>query len=171
MRSSFLCFILLSLWVYQDSLASAETDILFSPDQSIQEALFNEIGSAQSTIDLAIHEITSRSLAQGLLKAKERGVKIRIIADSKQAKLKTSKITFLINEGISVKVLRGKDHGVMNYRFAIFDGKKVMTGSFNWSEASEKWNYENLILIREAEAVTSYQKEFERLWREKRVIH
>jgi len=170
MRFSFLCFILLPLWIYQESLASAGTAILFSPDQSIQEALFNEMASTRSTIDLAIHEITSQSLAQALLKAKERGVKIRIIADSKQAKLKSSKITFLINEGISVKVLRGKDHGAMNYRFAIFDGKKVMTGSFVWSEASEKWNYENLILIGEAEVVTSYQKEFERLWREKRVI-
>jgi phosphatidylserine/phosphatidylglycerophosphate/cardiolipin synthase-like enzyme len=59
----------------------------------------------------------------------------------------------------------------MNYRFAIFDGKKVITGSFDWSEASEKWNYENLIVIREAEVVTSYQREFERLWREKRIIH
>jgi phosphatidylserine/phosphatidylglycerophosphate/cardiolipin synthase-like enzyme len=157
--------------MYQNSLASAGTDVLFSPDQSIQEALFNEMESAQSTIDLAIHEITSQSLAQALLKTKEKGVKIRIIADSKQAKMKSSKITFLINAGIPVKVLRGKDHGVMNYRFAIFDGKKVITGSFDWSEASEKWNYENLIVIREAEVVTSYQREFERLWREKRIIH
>lgn len=170
MRFCLLCLILSSLWIYQNPLASAGTDVLFSPDQSIQEALFKEMESAQLTIDLAIHEITSQSLAQALLKAKQRGVKIRIIADSKQSKMKSSKITFLINEGVLVKVLRGKDHGVMNYRFAIFDGKKVMTGSFDWSEASEKWNYENILIIGEGEAVSSYQKEFERLWREKRVI-
>jgi hypothetical protein len=66
---------------------------------------------------------------------------MRVITDSKQAKMKSSKIPSSIQEGIPVKVLKGKDNGVMNHRFAIFDSKKVVTGSFDWSEASEKWNY------------------------------
>jgi phosphatidylserine/phosphatidylglycerophosphate/cardiolipin synthase-like enzyme len=85
--------------------------------------------------------------------------------------MKSSRVTSLIHEGISVKVLKGKDQGVMNHRFVIFDGEKVLTGSFDWSEASGKWNYESIVIIRDSEAVASYQKEFERLWREKRVIH
>ena len=84
--------------------------------------------------------------------------------------MKSSKVTSLIQEGIQVKVLSGKDYGVMNHRFAILDGKKVVTGSFDWSEASEKWNYENIVIISDSEVADSYQKEFERLWREKRVI-
>jgi len=58
----------------------------------------------------------------------------------------------------------------MNHRFAIFDGKRVLKGSFDWSETSEKWNYENILVINESEAVANFHKEFERLWREKRVI-
>jgi len=46
-----------------------------------------------------------------------------------------------------------------------------VTGSFDWSEASEKWNYENILILINSDMVTSYQKEFDRLWREKRVIH
>jgi len=171
MRFFLPCFFSLLLWVLQTSPAFAETEVLFSSDQSIQGTLLNEMESAYSTIDLAIREITSKPLAQALLKAKERGIKIRIITDSKQAKRRSSKITYLIQEGIPVKILRGKDHGVMNYRFAIFDGKKVMTGSFDWSETSERRNYENLLILWESDTVISYQKEFERLWREKRIIH
>jgi phosphatidylserine/phosphatidylglycerophosphate/cardiolipin synthase-like enzyme len=157
--------------VLQASFASGETEAIFSPERSIKESLLKEIESTTSTIDLAIREITSPDMAHALMKAKGRGVKVRIVTDSKQAKMKSSQVTHLIQEGIPVKVLRGKDHGVMNHRFGIFDGKKVVTGSFDWSEASEKWNYENILILMNSDMVTSYQKEFDRLWREKRVIH
>ena len=126
--------------------------------------------STTSTLDLAIREITSLEMAQSLVKARQRGVKVRVIADSKQANMRTSKITYLIQQGILVKVLGGKEKGVMNLRFAILDGKRVFTGSFDWTEASLKWNYENILIIHESETVAIYQKEFDRLWREKRVI-
>ena len=171
MRTSLFYFLLLSLWILQTSLALGETEAVFSPERSIKEILLKEVESTTSTIDLAVREITFPEMAQALLKAKERGVKVRVIADSKQAKMKSSQITYLIHQGIPVKVLRGKDHGVMNHRFVILDSKKVVTGSFDWSEASEKWNYENIVIIRDSEVVASYQKEFDRLWREKRVIH
>ena len=171
MRTSLSYCLLLSICILQASFASAETEAIFSPERSIKEILLKEVESTTSTIDLAVREITIPEMVQALLKAKERGVKVRVIADSKQAKMKSSQITTLIHQGIPVKVLRGKDYGVMNHRLAILDSKKVVTGSFDWSEASEKWNYENIVIIRDSEVVASYQREFERLWREKRVIH
>ena len=159
-----------SLWILQESLAIAEIETIFSPEGSIKESLLKEVDSTTSTLELAIHEITSFDLAQAIVKAKQRGVKVRIMADSKQAKAKSSRITFLINHGIPVKVLGGKEKGVMNHRFTILDGKKVLTGSFDWSETSEKWNYENVLIIGDSEVVASYQREFDRLWREKSVI-
>ena len=163
------CF-LLSICIFQASFASGETEAVFSPERSIKEILLKEVESTTSSIDLAVREITFPEMAQALVKAKDRGVKVRVIADSKQAKMKSSQITYLIHQGIPVKVLRGKDDGVMNHRFAILDSKKVVTGSFDWSEASEKWNYENIVIVRDNEVVASYQREFDRLWREKRVI-
>jgi phosphatidylserine/phosphatidylglycerophosphate/cardiolipin synthase-like enzyme len=171
MRTSLSYFLLLSLCIFQASFASGETEAVFSPERSIKEVLLREVESTTSTIDLAVREITSPEMAQALVKAKEQGVKVRVITDSKQSKMKSSQITTLIHQGIPVKVLQGKDYGVMNHRFAILDSKKVITGSFDWSEASEKWNYENIVIIRDGEVVASYQREFDRLWREKRVIH
>ena len=171
MRHSLPVFILLSLCVLQVSPALGENEAIFSPERSIKESLLKEVESVTSTMDVAVREMTSPDMASALLKAKGRGVKVRVIADSKQAKMKSSQITTLIHQGIPVKVLRGKDHGVMNHRFVILDGKKVVTGSFDWSEASEKWNYENIAIIKDSDVVASYQKEFDRLWREKRVIH
>jgi phosphatidylserine/phosphatidylglycerophosphate/cardiolipin synthase-like enzyme len=145
-------------------------EAFFSPGGEVKEIIVRELESTASTLDLAIREITSLEIAQVLAKARQRGVKVRVIADSKQANMRTSKITYLIQQGILVKVLGGKEKGMMNHRFAILDGGRVLTGSFDWSEASLKWNYENILIIHESEAVTAYQKEFDRLWREKRVI-
>ena len=165
-----LFLLLFLIWTLHVSPAVAEIETLFSPGVSIKEGILKEMESTTSTLDLAIHEMTSLDLAQALVKAKQRGIKVRVIADSKQANIRTSKITYLIHQGILVKVLGGKEKGVMNHRFVIMDGKRVLTGSFDWSEASLKWNYENMLMIQESEVVAAYQKEFEKLWREKRVI-
>jgi phosphatidylserine/phosphatidylglycerophosphate/cardiolipin synthase-like enzyme len=165
-----LFLLLFFIWAFQESPAIAETETIFSPEGSIKESILKEMESTSSTLDLAVREITSLDMAQTLVKAKQRGVKVRVIADSKQANIRTSKITYLIQQGILVKVLGGKEKGVMNHRFAILDGKRVLTGSFDWSEASLKWNYENILVLHESEVVAAYQKEFDRLWREKRVI-
>ena len=163
----FLFFILLALI---DSPVLAEVEVLFSPEGAIKGRLLKEVESTTSTLELAISDMTSFDMVQALLKAKQRGVKVRIIADSKQAKMKSSQITYLIHQGIPVKVLGGKEKGSMNHRFAILDGQKVITGSYDWSRALERWNYENVLILTDSEVVAFYQREFDRLWREKRVI-
>jgi len=162
--------ILFLLFFLQRSPATAEMEAIFSPEGGIKERLLEEMEMTQSSIELAIYGMTSFDMAQGLLKAKQRGVKVRVLTDAKQANIKSSLITYLINKGILVKVLGGKERGGMNHRFIILDGKKVVTGSFDWSEASEKWNYENVLILSDSAVVESYQKEFDRLWREKRII-
>ncbi len=150
--------------------AIAETGVFFSPGENIRETLLQEIDSTTSTLDVAIHEITSYDFARALIHARERGVKVRVVADSKKAKTKSSRINFLIQQGIPVKVLGGREREMMGHRFAIFDGKRIIVGSFDWSEVSFKGNYEGLLILQETEIIDAYQKEFDRLWREKRVI-
>ncbi|MDI7259266.1 MAG: phospholipase D-like domain-containing protein [Thermodesulfobacteriota bacterium] len=166
----FILILLFLSWPFLESPATAEIEALFSAEGDIKESLLKEMESVSETFDLALHEITSIDLAQVLIKVKQRGVRVRIVADARQAKMKTSKINFLIRQGIPVKVLGGKEKGAMNHRFAILDGKKVITGSYDWSEASARRDYESVLIIQESEVVTSYQREFDRLWREKRMI-
>jgi len=158
------------IWILFDSSAFAEVETLFSPGRSIKEHLLKEVESTASTLELAVHDISSFDFAQVLLHAKQRGVKVRITADSKQVQMKSSKITYLINQGIPVKVLGGKEKGLMNHRFAILDGQRVITGSYNWAETSQRGNYDSLLILKESGVVASYQREFDRLWREKRII-
>jgi len=54
----------------------------------------------------------------------------------------------------------------MNNTFAIFDGKLLVTGSYNWTEYSEKFNYENAIFIDDLDVIGKYKKEFDSLYNE-----
>jgi phosphatidylserine/phosphatidylglycerophosphate/cardiolipin synthase-like enzyme len=52
----------------------------------------------------------------------------------------------------------------MHNKFAIFDGKLMVTGSYNWTASAEKYNYENAVFITDPTAIDQYQKEFNEIW-------
>ena len=89
------------------SLAPAETNVYFSPKGGCQEAILPEISKARTSIDIAMYEFTSRELAQALVKAKERQVKIRITLDTSQVKDHLSKSRYLITKRPGCKVPHG----------------------------------------------------------------
>lgn len=60
--------------------------------------------------------------------------------------------------------MSGKGRGIMHNKIGIFDKKIVVTGSYNWTENAEKYNYENAVFLDDKESVEKYIKEFEGLW-------
>ncbi len=54
----------------------------------------------------------------------------------------------------------------MHHKFAVFDGKTVITGSYNWSNSAETRNYENVVVLHDSKIALAYHSEFERLWRD-----
>ena len=113
------------------SPAFADTQVYFSPNGGCQNAIIVEIGKAQKTIDIAMYYLTSREIAQELVKAKERNIKVRIVLDQSQETQTYSKSRYLIKRGFEVKYHVGA--GIMHNKFAVIDGKVLITGSFNWT--------------------------------------
>jgi len=136
----------------------------FSPEGHTQERIIKAIDVSNSTIDLAIYSFTAQEIKSAFERAKQRGVKIRIIADSTQAKGTHSLIQALIDEGFNVKITHGKERGIMHNKFAIFDKQFLFTGSYNWTNNAEHFNYENAIFLSDPETIAQYQKEFDNLW-------
>jgi phosphatidylserine/phosphatidylglycerophosphate/cardiolipin synthase-like enzyme len=56
----------------------------------------------------------------------------------------------------------------MHHKFAVFDERLVVTGSYNWTNSAEHANYENIILLDDPGVVNRFRQEFPRLWREAR---
>jgi len=145
------------------------SEVYFSPDGGIQDQLIRRINASQRTIDIAVYSFTSGEIAHALADAQKRGVTIRVIRDLSQTANKHDEDAFLERNGIAVKVLSGRPpHGVMHDKFAIFDGKVVETGSFNWTVNAEKSSHENALFFDDPNLIKAFQQEFDRLWTETR---
>ena len=56
------------------------------------------------------------------------------------------------------------NRSIMHNKFAVFDGKMVETGSFNWTTSADRYNFENALFISDPAVAARYESEFERIW-------
>ena len=136
--------------------------VYFSPNGGCQQAVIAEIHKATQTIDIAMYYLRSRDIAQALVKAKEKNVKLRIVLDQSQEIEAASKSSYLIKHGFQVRYHLG--FGLMHNKFAIIDGRSLITGSFNWTLTAEERNEENLLVIDDEPTIEQYKERFEYLW-------
>ena len=134
----------------------------FSPNRGTDKVLIGFIDRCTNSIDVAIYCLTHDSISQALIRAKKRGVSVRVLMDRLQASGKWSDDESLVNEGIDLQ--RGGPWKSMHNKFIIGDRSAVGTGSFNWSASAEDRNAENFVIIRLKYVVESFQREFETLW-------
>ena len=132
--------------------------IYFSPqDKSISSAVLPIIENAKDYIYIPIFVITENRVVEALIKAKQRGVDVRLISDALNASSKYSKIKVLRANGIPVKIENYA--GKMHSKTMIADDKYSIIGSMNFSKSGETKNDENTIVLENAEAA-KYLKRF-----------
>ena len=125
-----------------------------------------KINLSRKTIKIAIFSFTSGEIASALEAAAKRGITIKLLADKIEAASKHSEIGYLSAAGIETKLLSGKKgrRGIMHHKFAVFDEKEIITGSYNWTDNAERFNYENAIFFNDPAVVQAFSKEFDKLW-------
>lgn len=148
----------------QPGFALAGATALFSPNGSVRSRIIAEINKAQSAIDIAIYSFTSDAIRDALIDARNRGVRIRIIADISQANSQGSEIATLESLGFQLKRTTGVSGGIMHNKFMIIDEQVLLTGSYNWSASAEDSNFENAILLQASTVIHKYALEFDRIW-------
>ena len=145
-------------------LDEAEVSLFFSPQgYAVTKGILPLINEAKNTIDVSIFFLTHNKISKALVKAKERGVKVRIILDATAATNGYSKHNYLREKGIKVKVESWG--GKMHMKAAVIDNKHIILGSMNWTLAGEKKNDENTILINNSpELGVQLFLFFEKMW-------
>ncbi len=140
--------------------------VIFSRTESIAEEIEARIRAASVSIDAALYRFGNPRLSQALCDAQRRGVSIRLIAD--RGKFEDSEDTrnLLSKSPFPFCLTHGRDgaRSKMHHKFVILDGRTVLTGSYNWTLASEEQNYENLLILRDPLLVDLHRQEFDSLW-------
>ena len=134
----------------------------FSPNRGAIENVIGFVDRCTTTLDIAVYSFTHDDVAGAVIRAHQRGVKIRVLTDKVQAAGAYSDDEKLEAAGIEVR--RDNQSGSMHHKFAI-DGKQAVgLGSFNWTKNAATRNAENWNVCTLKYAVAEYQAEFDRLW-------
>ncbi|MEA3306754.1 MAG: phospholipase D-like domain-containing protein, partial [Elusimicrobiota bacterium] len=120
---------------------------IFSPGSQSEERLAELIGAAEKTVDAVTFTFSSRILADALIAAKDRGVKVRFMTDRDMGKSSWA-AKLIYNNGVEMKWRKGRTtRGAMHNKYVILDGEMLQTGSFNWSINGNVNSFENMIFI------------------------
>jgi phosphatidylserine/phosphatidylglycerophosphate/cardiolipin synthase-like enzyme len=119
--------------------------VFFSPRGGAQAAVLRELSAARSSVFVQAYSFTSAPIAQALIAARQRGVKVEIIVDKGQVD-HASKADMVSQAGCKVYVDAAS--GLAHNKVMAIDNETVVTGSFNFTMAAEKENRENLLILR-----------------------
>ena len=170
-------------------LSYSESDIRYlynKPKQNhlvIYDAYVDAINSSKVSINMInAYFIPSIEMRQAILDAVKRGVKIKIITNSDKATdisaiVRVGRLLYdeilsynqyaTGNGGIEIYEWEGhtvlnNNKGLLHSKYAVFDDKLVIVGSYNLDPRSQNLSTENVILTENPKLVSSLSKEFDK---------
>lgn len=123
----------------------------FSPWDDAEALLRRAISEARHDIYVQIYLFTSRPVADALIAARERGVRVQVLADAQNvAGMDSSQIPRLSEAGIPVAL--ETRHAAAHNKVMLVDPEHancaVLTGSYNYTRSARLKNAENLLLLK-----------------------
>lgn len=134
----------------------------FSPQDDCPRRICSLIASARSEIDICVFTITDDRLTSAILDAHGRGARIRIVTDDEKSDDLGSDAEQLLKAGIEIRIDRSPFH--MHHKFAMFDRKLLLNGSYNWTRGAAVNNEENFVVTNNRRLIAAFSKTFENLW-------
>lgn len=176
--------------VVEENIASGEwynlyfTRPLNTSDRSrhtgsqVEAAVIQSIDAAQTSIDGAFYELNLESVAEALVRARQRGVTVRLVVDDEATVLEEtlhpedSALDILEDAGFTLYCedegatpssydMRCDDRSaLMHHKFMIIDGAEVWMGSMNMTHNGVYNNNNNFIKLRSVRLAQNYQYMF-----------
>jgi len=144
----------------EKSVSCPVIQVCFTPGQDCTHQITNHIAKAEHSILVQAYNFTSKDIADALIKAKKKGVKIKVILDKSQRSQKYSLLHYIVNAGIPVWI--DTKPAIAHNKIMIIDGKEVITGSFNFTDSAQKRNAENLVFITDSKLAQKYIENWEK---------
>ncbi len=132
-----------------------------------------DIQAAKKTLDIASFDFNLPNFTDAVIKAKQRGVQVRIVLDEENGSQRLSAsdsptgqsfdaVRTLQNAGITV-VNGGRSNGLMHDKIIIIDDTILYMGSWNMSYNDTYRNNNNLLRIVDKTLVDNYEAKFTEL--------
>jgi len=125
----------------------------------VRDEILNLISSAQHEVLVVQMEAGDIELFEALASVSA-DASVRVITTPENA----TQFSQLQETGLEIEHL--ETLGVLHHKFIVVDGKRVLTGSYNWSRNAyeDNYNWDNAVLVTNRTVAESFQLEFEYLW-------
>lgn len=138
----------------QERQSLPPVEVHFSPKGGCTEAIVKEIDATKTSILVQAYSFTSAPIAKAIVNAHKRGVHVEMILDRSQRTEKYSSADFVLHAAIPAYI--DAEHAIAHNKVMVIDSQTVITGSFNFTNAAEEHNAENLLVIRSPELAEKY---------------
>jgi phosphatidylserine/phosphatidylglycerophosphate/cardiolipin synthase-like enzyme len=134
----------------------------FSPDDACPRRIVEAIDAARETVDVCVFTLTDDRISAALAAASRRGVAVRLITDDEKSADPGSDVERLRGSGVAVRMDRTPFH--MHHKFALFDRRTLLTGSYNWTRSADRDNHENFVVSEDPVLLRRFARQFDALW-------
>ncbi len=131
----------------------------FSPRGGCTDEACKRLQGAKREVLVQAYSFTSKPITQALVNAYRRGVKVDVVLDKSQLSERHSTIGLLAQAGVPIEI--DAAHAIAHNKVMVIDGEEVLTGSFNFTEAAEDRNAENLLVIRDNALAVQYARNWQ----------
>jgi phosphatidylserine/phosphatidylglycerophosphate/cardiolipin synthase-like enzyme len=142
-------------------VSGAAIAVCFAPEEDCAAFAVRAIDNAEREILVGAYGLTTGSgIVEALVRAKERGVDVRLIADKTTPCEHASGIEPLADAGVPIWI--DDTARTAHAKTMVIDGAVTLTGSMNWTRGAAV-NSENLNLVSSSEVAAAYAAH----WRER----
>lgn len=138
-------------------------------DENIEEVIIKNIREAKKEIYVAMAWFTSKTLMNELSSLKRRGINVKVMISDAEANDRNgnfNKLSAACNELKKIVIPKRENkkyNNLMHNKYCIIDNKKVIDGSYNWSN-NAKYNLEHIIVIESKTVAKMYKYSFDKIY-------
>lgn len=136
--------VIAAIWSVGPSCA-VELHPCFTPGQDCTLEIVRAVDDAKSQVLVQAYGFTSAPILEAVVRAKEKGLDVRIILDKINEQKRYTAATFLKNHGIDALI--DDRVAIAHNKVIVIDRRSTITGSFNFTTAAQRRNAENVLLI------------------------
>jgi len=148
------------------SVGGGEVQIMFSPDNNPELRIVNEILKAQTSAYLMMFTFAQSTTIDDALITKLQGGNFEVVGvlDGGQSAQTWSPHKALLAAGARLRREKLPNSGKLHHKLIVLDDHTVIGGSFNFTGPANRYNDENLFLVRDPAAAAFFKAEVKRVF-------
>ena len=138
--------------------ANAFVEAAFTPGDDVAGMIRERIAKARKSVQVQAYLLTDRTIAAALIGARRRGLDVEVIGDA--AQFESGGLPWLAAlQRAGARTYLNTSNAASHNKIVILDGSlagaTVITGSYNFTQAAQSKNAENVVVISRSPAVAA----------------